>query len=121
MERLTVVDIQTEHYAKMSRFLNNPEKFLYVGGAMAGKREFSNEFTSKKYYIQKRLPAFGPCYDYLPVTTRLPKVEIYNRRTLTLIDKHGEKIFYFMVNNPYMTDAEIMEKLVNGHRGVRRR
>lgn len=106
----------------MSKLLNKSEKFLYIGGSLSGKREFSDEFMSKRYFICKNMPALDPCYDYLPITTMSTKSETYYPRSMKLFDsKHNEKTFYFMVNDPYMSDFEIIEKLINGHRGVRKK
>jgi len=109
-------------HINVSKLLNNPEKFLYVGGSLSGKRKFSDEFTTEKYFIQKKLGKFNQDFDYSTMVIDKPKVEYYYPRSLKAFDpKYGEKVFYFMVNDPYMTDTQLMEKLINGHRGVRRK
>lgn len=102
--------------------MNKQNKTLFIGGPLDGKKEYIKEdFKSQKYFIQK-CERYTGRYDHFDFPVLCPpKVAYYYPKKICVAGMHGDvKEFMFMVNNPYITEIELMEKLISGHRSMKK-
>lgn len=102
------------------------QKTLFIGGPFDGKKEHISILKPMKYFIHKpkRYSGLTEHFKY-----ELPYIEDtisyeqcwYYPKTLTVGSRGGNaKEFTFMVNDPNMSEIDLIEKLISGHRSMRK-